>query len=312
MYGESLGGNGGIVKVNSKEIETRVNQCEKQKKVNNAAPLEGREACNLSLNNNSQQFFQLAKKLAVDGALISETNQMPIEDRSAKRHRLCELKKQKNIENIIKKTALYCADFDINEKLDFDWLTRFISLSEEIGNVSMQELWAKILARELSEPGSFSFKTLQVFRDMSIHDAKLLAKACSLAIKEQNSKSIRLLTGVYQSPGLFNFLSKNRRQYCNLSHFGLSHADLLSLSESHLIYAQESESNLLARGENIHFEYNGKPLKLKVRKHNVCMQFYRLTPIGVELSHLIHDKGNEEFRHYLQQLLSRRFVVNYN
>ncbi len=259
----------------------------------------------------SQQFFKLAKKLAVDGALLSESKQMPIEDRTSRRLRLSQLRKQQNIENIIQKTSLYCADFEIEHRLDFDWLARFISLSEEICNVSMQDLWAKILAAELTEPGSFSFKTLKVFRDMSIHDAKLLAKACSLAIKDPNKNNIRLLTGTYQKPGLVNLFSKSRHQYCNLSHYGLNHADLLTLSEGHLIYIQESESSLLNKGDILHFDYNGTPLKLSAQKNNVCLQFYKFTPIGVELAQLIGDKENEDFSAHLKQFLSSYFIVNH-
>lgn len=259
----------------------------------------------------SQQFFKLAKKLAVDGALLSESKQMPIEDRTSRRLRLSQLRKQQNIENIIQKTSLYCADFEIEHRLDFDWLARFISLSEEICNVSMQDLWAKILAAELTEPGSFSFKTLKVFRDMNIHDAKLLAKACSLAIKDPNKNNIRLLTGTYQKPGLVNLFSKSRHQYCNLSHYGLNHADLLTLSEGHLIYIQESESSLLKKGDILHFDYNGTPLKLSAKKNNVCLQFYKFTPIGVELAQLIGDNENEDFSVHLKQFLSSYFIVNH-
>jgi uncharacterized repeat protein (TIGR03899 family) len=257
----------------------------------------------------SQQFFKLAKKLAIDGALLSENKQMPIEDRTSKRSKLSQLRKQQNIEHIIQKTSLYCADFEIEHRLDFDWLSRFISLSEGISNVSMQDLWAKILAGELTEPGSFSFKALKVFRDMSIHDAKLLAKACSLSIKDSNKSNIRLLTGAYQKPGLLNFFVKHRYKYCNLSHYGLNHADLLALSESHLIYIQESESSLLNKGEVLQFDYNGTHLKLTAKKKDVCLQFYKFTPIGVELANLISDKRNDDFSLHLQQVLSSYFVV---
>ena len=258
----------------------------------------------------SQQFFKLAKKLAVDGRLLSENIQMPIEDRTSKRLRLSQLRKQKNIENIIQKTSLYCADFEIEHRLDFDWLARFISLSEEISNASMQNLWAKILAGELTEPGSFSFKALKVFRDMSIYDAKLLATACSLSLKDPNKNNIRLVTGTYQKPGLLNLFTQHRHKYCNLSHYGLDHADLLTLSENHLIYIQESESNLLNKGDVLSFDYNGKNLKLTAKKHNVCLQFFRFTPIGVELANLIDDNCHDDFNSHLQQVLSRYFIIN--
>ncbi|WP_232771183.1 TIGR03899 family protein [Colwellia sp. 75C3] len=258
----------------------------------------------------SQQFLKLAKRFVIDGALLPEEKQMLIEDRTVKRARLSQLRKQQNIEHIMQKTLNYCADFELGQRTDHDWLSRYITLSEEVSNPTMQDLWAKILAGELTKPGSFSFKALQVFRDMSIFDAKLLAKACSLAIKEPNKKGIRLVSGVYQQPGLLNFFSKQRQQYCNLNNFGLSYADLLALAENHLIYLQESESSLIAKGEVLQFNYNGLPLKLTAKKANVSLQFYKFTPLGAELAHLISDKSNEEFFAYLKSKLGYYFSID--
>jgi len=257
----------------------------------------------------SQQFFKLAKRFAIDGALLPEEEQMLIEDRTTKRARLSLLRKQQNIENIIQKTLGYCSDFEIGQRTDHDWFSRYIALSEEVSNATMQDLWAKILAGELTKPGSFSFKALQVFRDMSIYDAKLLAKACSLAVKDSNKKGIRLISGVYQKPGLFNFFSKERQQFCNLSHHGLNYADLLALAENHLIYLQESESNLMNKGEVLQFTYNGLPLKLTAKKADISIQFYKFTPIGAELAQLINDKGNDTFFEHLQTTLSHYFLT---
>ena len=95
-----------------------------------------------------------------------------------------------------------------------------------------------------------------------------------------------------------------------MSRYGLNHADLLTLSEGHLIYIQESESSLLHKGEILNFDYNGSSLKLSAKKNNVCLQFYKFTPIGVELAQLIGDNRNEDFSAHLQQCLSAYFIVN--
>lgn len=258
----------------------------------------------------SLQFLKLAKRFVIDGALLPEEKQMLIEDRTVKRARLSQLRKQKNIESIMQKTLGYCANFEIGQRTDYDWLSRYIALSEEISNPTMQDLWAKILAGELTSPGSFSFKALKIFKDMSIYDAKLLAKACSLAIKDPNKKGFRLISGVYQQPGLLNFFSKQRQQYCNLSNFGLNYADLLALAENHLIYLQESESSLIGKGHILQFDYNGLTLKLTAKKANVSLQFYKFTPLGAELAHLISDKSNEEFFNYLKNKLSYYFLID--
>jgi len=257
----------------------------------------------------SQPFLKLAKRFAIDGGLVADEKQMLIEDRTTKRVRLNLLRKQQNIESIMQKTLTYCANSEIGQKTDNDWFSRYITLSEEVSNPTMQDLWAKILAGELIKPGSFSFKTLQVFRDMSIYDAKLFAKACSLSVKDSNKKGIRIISGAYQQPGLLNFFSKQRQQFCNLSHYGLNYADLLALAESHLIYLQESESSMMDKGEKIHFNYNGLALKLTANKANISLQFYKFTPLGAELAHLISDKSNNEFFEHLKSTLGCFFTV---
>lgn len=257
-----------------------------------------------------QQFFKITKLFGIEAPFLPVEKQMPIEDRRHKRERLAKLRKQENIEGIMEKTYAYCAGKTIDKRADLDWFNRYINLAENVSNSTMQDLWAKILAGELSRPGLYSLKALKVFRDMSIVDAKLLAKACSLSVKDQSKKNIRIISGSYQRPGLFNFFNKNREQYINLSHFGLNYADILSLAENNLIFKQESESSIMESGESLSFIYNGSPFKLSSKMNNIALQFYKFTPIGTELANLIADKPNDDFFTILKQQLSHHFDVN--
>jgi len=257
-----------------------------------------------------KQFFKITQLFGIEAPLLPVEKIMPIEDRSNRRERLSNLRKQENIEEIMEKTFAFCANKSLDKRPDLDWFDRYITLAENVSNKTMQDLWAKILAGELSRPGLYSLKALKVFRDMSIVDAKLLAKACSLAVKDQSKKNIRILSGAYQQPGLLNFFNKNRQQYINLSHFGLNYADILSLADNNLIFKQESESNIMASGETLTFYYNGSPLKLSCKKANIAIQFYKFTPIGTELANLITDKPNDEFFTTLKQQLKHHFEVS--
>ncbi|WP_053046853.1 TIGR03899 family protein [Thalassomonas viridans] len=253
------------------------------------------------------QLLNLAKQFVLDGGLVSPDKQMPLEDRSRKRERLLNLRKQQNMENIIQKALAYCSESEITDKADQDWFNRFISLAEEVSNKTMQELWAKILAGEISQPGTFSLKALKIFRNMSINDAKLLAKACSLAVKDQGKRNIRIISGSYIQPGLFNFFDKNREQNINLSHHGLSYADLLTLSENNLLFIQETESSALSKEEQLHFLYNGSPLDLTAKGNNTIIRFYKFTPVGSELASLIGDNADSKYLGELKQKLGQHF-----
>lgn len=259
-----------------------------------------------------KQFFKITKQFGVEAPLLPLEKQMPVEDRSIKRQRLAVLRKQENIEAIMEKTFAFCSSKSIDKRPDLDWFSRYITLAEDVSNNTMQDLWAKILAGELARPNSYSLKALKVFRDMSIIDAKLLAKACSLAVKDPGKKNIRIISGTYQLPGLLNFFAKDRQIHIDLSHFGLNYADILSLADNSLIYQQESESSMMSHGEKLNFFYNGSPLRLSCKKPNIAVQFYKFTPIGTELANLISEKTNDDFLAVLKQQLSHHFEVANN
>ncbi|MBL4764116.1 MAG: TIGR03899 family protein [Colwellia sp.] len=291
--------------------KTSVIVMDEQNENNNNLPVESSDPKKKSTDSPvHEQFFKITQQFGLEAAITPIEKQMPIEDRSTKRERLASLRKQKNIETIMEKTFAYCANKSIDKRTDLDWFDRYIALAENVSNKTMQDLWAKILAGELYRPGSYSLKALKIFRDMSIVDAKLLAKACSLAVKDQSKKNIRIISGAYQQPGIFNFFDKDRQKYINLSHFGLNYADILSLADNHLLYQQESESGIMASGDTLNFNYNGLPLKLNGKKPNTALQFYKFTPIGAELAHLISDKPNDDFFTMLKQQLSHHFEIN--
>ncbi|WP_158088340.1 TIGR03899 family protein [Colwellia chukchiensis] len=257
-----------------------------------------------------KQLLALAKKYSLDAAFLPEPKQAPLEDRCFRRKKLTELRQQQNIEAIMLKAVQYCSDGTIADRADQDWFSHFVSLAEGISNKTMQSLWAKILAGEIAQPGSFSLKTLKTFKNMSINEAKLLAKACSLAIADTRKKNIWLLSGAYQPPKLFNFFNRQRQQRLDLNQAGLSYADILSLADNHLLFAQETESHALAKGEKIHFNYNGKQLSFVAKKADCILTFYKFTAIGTELAHLVSDNADDSFLTAIKNDLAENFTIN--
>jgi len=255
------------------------------------------------------QLLGLAKKFVLDGGLVSAEKQIPIEERTHKRARIAALRKQQNLEIIIQKSLSYCSSSEITDKADPDWFNTFTQLAEDVSNKTMQDLWAKILAGEITQPGSFSTKTLKIFREMSITDAKLLAKACSLTVSDNTKRNIRIISGAYQMPSLFNFFNKRREQSIPLSQFSLSYADLLVLADNHLVFVQETESSPMDKLEAFHFTFDGSPLTLSAKKANCVLQFYKFTPIGSELARLISDSGDSDYLQHLKSALSENFSI---
>ena len=72
-----------------------------------------------------------------------------------------------------------------DESYDFDWFVRFYEAVGNVSNEQMQEIWAKILSGEISHPGSFSLRTIEILKNLSQKDAELFEKICSYSIQSE-------------------------------------------------------------------------------------------------------------------------------
>ena len=64
-----------------------------------------------------------------------------------------------------------------------DWFARWRAQAEDVSDEDMQRLWARLLAGEIRQPGSFSQHTVHFLARMSKSDAELLEKAASLNVQ---------------------------------------------------------------------------------------------------------------------------------
>jgi uncharacterized repeat protein (TIGR03899 family) len=263
-----------------------------------------------SSSSTQKQLLVLAKQFVLDGAMIPESKQMPLEDRALRRDRIYLLRKQQNLESIIQKSLAYCPSSSSSTRADPDWFSQFTVLAEDVSNNTMQDLWAKILAGEIAQPGSYSLKSLSIFKSMSITDAKLLAKVCSLVVKDSSKKNTRILSGAYQTPGFWSFFKKSTQSKVNLNQCDVSYTELLSLAENNIIFIQEAESNELNKGEKVTFNFNGQNLVLTAKANQCVLNFYKFTPVGSELALLISDNPHKEFLPLLKTSLKPHFSVN--
>lgn len=83
------------------------------------------------------------------------------------------------------------------EPVNQDWANRFFRYGEDIGTESMQVLWGKILAGEIRQPNSFSLRTLEILRNLSVEEAEAFADICNYGIRlgEANQKEMFLYKG---------------------------------------------------------------------------------------------------------------------
>ncbi len=117
---------------------------------------------------------------------LTITNEDLVKDKKAlERMFIKEKKKQENIDDII-----ICAHEELENKetvsadpVDDDWISRFFSIAEDVASDELKMLWGRVLAGEITEPSSYSLRTLEVLKNMTKKEAELFSKIAIYSIQ---------------------------------------------------------------------------------------------------------------------------------
>ena len=227
-----------------------------------------------------------------------------------RRKQILETQKASNLQAVLNIALNVTINEQTSENLDPDWFFAFSTMSEEIYSRPMQELWGKIFAVEVARPGSFSLRTLQLLKTLTHRDAKIFAKAVSIASKRNNDPVPRILVGYHKRKGLLSFFRKPVPEQLNLTTVGLSYPDLLSLQEMKLIYASEIESGEYNEGQKASLRCVNDSINLTCRTPGVALVYYKFTPVGSELYTLVGKTPNESYITAIKAILAEVFDVS--
>lgn len=198
--------------------------------------------------------------------IISSSDDDSILKRASSRLAYQELCKQENIESVIGNAIEELKGKEVvsEEKVDKDWMLRFINSVEDISNEDMQKLWAKILVGEVVNPNSFSLRTLEVLRSINQNEAELFSKLC-------------------------DFVLNNSYVYNNneiIQKYGITYRDILRLDECGLINSNSMlQLNIkLSEIPKIAIDYD-KFILLSDSSNDITLQIpqYPLTEAGKNL-----------------------------
>jgi len=85
-----------------------------------------------------------------------------------------EFKRQENIDTVFEMAANELAGSDVSDKpVDEDWASLFFDIVQDVSKDDMKAIWAKILAKEIQRPSSYSIRTLEVLKNLSFEEANL-------------------------------------------------------------------------------------------------------------------------------------------
>ncbi|AXV64200.1 TIGR03899 family protein [Pseudoalteromonas lipolytica] len=250
----------------------------------------------------SQGQQQLAYKINAEASLLQ---------RAQTRQEIQFIKRQENIETIMAMAMAFCPDVTGQQQPDSDWIERFISLCEDTANISMQKLWAKILAGETVSPGTFSIKSLQTLKYMTQREADALQRSTSLCGYNEKDNSHLILLGFYKKPSLFDLLRKGNKVSLNLGKTPVSFPDILTLMDINLLYRKEIESAVLKAGQELSLSFMNQRLILKAKSNDLVLSYYKFTQTGDELRKLIVSPINKAYKQILTTSLDDEFEISW-
>jgi uncharacterized repeat protein (TIGR03899 family) len=260
------------------------------------------------IKDSGSRIVSIAKLHHLDALLQQEAVVTTSIERATKRELQRKEQRQRNLEQIIKLAHASCKNETAGDP-DQDWLSRFFDMAQEIHNSSMQRLWAQVLKREVTNPGSTSMKALKILRDMTPKEAQILQRATTLSCHFGQDSGLKLFIGVKAQNSLFSFSKRNSMITLGLGEFNLPYSTLLVLIELGILHSAELESGEIEVELPILVGYQGKQLSLQVMSKGIRLLYYRFTPTGNELCKLLGHKPNAEYYEQFIAILSQKFIV---
>jgi Protein of unknown function (DUF2806) len=210
---------------------------------------------------------------------------VPLLARAAARVRYQEERRQENVEKILQLAERSMSDQVSAEPVDETWMNRFFDVAAEVSHAQMQDVWGKILAGEVSKPGSFSLRSLETLRNLLPSEAIIFQDLCSLLMG--GAPAYKTSAGGQPfgaSPINFDNILKLRSAGLVIS------ADILGTRIRIPAYFQYYGVYLIARPK----EDSQAPAAARPPV-DMTFESVMLTDVGLELSRLVETQPNWQY-----------------
>jgi len=202
------------------------------------------------------------------GQLSEATDREAFHDRFNHRMVHLGLRRQHNIEAVFE-AAFEAADQLGNGDVDGDWLARFLSYAEQVGNENMQQVWGFILACEYEKPGSVRPSSLECLSNMTASDMELWERIGRMIFSEG-----------------YVFKVGGRNQF---ERFAVSRDDIINLQTIGLLQESHDLSvTFSAETKGLTFAYQGADIILRHPDLTLfTLPAFKLSAAGLQLFKLL-------------------------
>ena len=206
-----------------------------------------------------------------------------LEERTQSRINFVENRRQENIEQIIFYAYSQLPPEGSEECVDSDWITRFFDKAQEYSDEEIQMLWGKILAGEVTKPGSFSYLSLEVLTWMDKRIAKLFQNYCSFVW----SNAFVFIHHTFRN----DYWKKYGITWANIRNF--ESLGLITITNVGIPFEPNEEKT---------FKYVNSSYKvINLKKGIQSLPVHLLSPVGTELSTLCDASPIPK---YIEKLIS--------
>lgn len=216
--------------------------------------------------------------------------------RSEQRAGFEQIRQQKNIESIVD-GAIELLPFSVSPRpVDEDWTTDFIDSCKNISSKEMQTLWARILAGEVTEPGSFSKRTIAFVKTLSVSEAHLFTRFCSFLWYDPKAM-------IY---AYIRTEDDNLLKDCGINFIDLMELDALGL----IVYHDTTQYTVDAPNEVAEFNYFGETYYFypKIREGSVSFSALALTKLGASLVGISGATPRDDYKNAAIEAISQNNI----
>ncbi len=221
-----------------------------------------------------------------------------IEARALARVNHQEVIRQENIESIIKMSLDNLPDAVSDDMPDQEWLMNFFDSCQNVSRSSMQSIWAKILAGEVSTPGAFSMRTLSILKTLQKNEAELFSKLAQYVWKYGSS-------WVVVSPR-----EDDEDGIRKMGIDALEFRDFVTLQTCGLTEINIWDGyDITSRSFSLEYFDEKYELTLPETSKRLSLSNVNLTAVGCELFEIIYRSKNDRYKHEVIEAWSREGIV---
>ena len=204
----------------------------------------------------------------VEGKLVKSVPRTCFADR------ICQVEQQEERKNLAGNTAIALdvlkstpnediSDEDVNP----DWFARWRREAKVIGDRDLQLIWGKILAEEIKNPNTISFRALDTLKNLTKNEAEIFQEIST-----------------YVTENRFLLKAYFEGKFCDESE---AITRLIVLEECNLITSINSNLTLTSQHETGILLFREYAIVPKNSDHKLRVEVIALTPVGKELFKLI-------------------------